>query len=331
MLQRAKKFLRDFLSYSPLVLCSNGNGKSDWSLHLITDDEAALHGAFTTVFGQYCQHTLCSIHVWGNLKSKLREVGMGKAEIRAIKFDIMGVNDIDNQTYHSGLIDAESDDKFIAEYDACKTRWESQYVEEKIKLFARYFEKEYLEKFRTKLTLAARKRLGFGEDLLHTNYVEAFHSSYRRRIGTTHDHRIVIHSLSQLAGEQLNTMALALRNEGDFVLRDEYEALLIPRSQMNDAKVVQAKLRALMFGDPGETILTKRSVADVANSTIPKRLPAPQVATVSKTAMFLEFDETALDLAYFSVWNKARDIYLKRTQCPLFHVYGIKTAPSHVF
>ena len=81
---------------------------------------------------------------------------MGKAEIRAIKFDIMGVNDIDNQTYHSGLIDAESDDKFIAEYDACKTRWESQYVEEKIKLFARYFEKEYLEKFRTKLTLAAR-------------------------------------------------------------------------------------------------------------------------------------------------------------------------------
>ena len=48
------------------------------------------------------------------------------------------------------------------------------------------------------------------------------------------------------------------------------------------------------------------------------RLPALQVATASTTAMFFEFDETALDFVFHSVWNKAKDIYPNRTRCLLF-------------
>ena len=122
--------------------------------------------------------------------------------------------------------------------------------------------------------------------------MEVFHSSYRRRIGTTQDHRVVIRSLGQFAAEQLNTLALALRDEGDFVLRDEYKELLIPRSQTNDLKVVHAKLCTLFFGDPGETILARKSVVETAKRPISKELPVHHVANLPRPAMFVEFDET---------------------------------------
>ncbi len=197
--------------------------KSLSSLNSIgTDGEEQLSDAFGNVFPGAVK-LLCSIHKRDNIQMKLRELNVAKNSAKEIMNSIFGHQV--NQTFYTGLIDADDTPDFSSKLCQLKQKWDTICPE-----FYEWFSSTQAELFCSYMIRSVRSKAGLGypPPLYTTNNNESINRLLKEKICYKQQEWPSFNlQMYELVNEQQEEFSKAVCGCGEYKLVDDYKFLII--------------------------------------------------------------------------------------------------------
>ena len=191
-----------------------------------TDGEVNLTKAFESCM-PFAKHLLCDIHMRDNIVSKLCSLNIKGPEKQEFMNEIFGITI--NDTITPGLVDCQTAEDFDQKLDSLKDIWFQRHVEGKN--FYQYFldYKSDLIKNCMSASLRSQCGLGFPPRVYTQNANECINNVVKSDLNIKKKQRVpeFIHSIKRTVLRQETEVKLALINEGNFKLKEEYSHLQV--------------------------------------------------------------------------------------------------------
>jgi hypothetical protein len=228
-----------FPSYYQLPSCMVKQKKELSSvLAFGSDSETNLVAALEKGF-PFAKHLTCDMHMRDNIDSKLKNLGITKGLAKSYKDDIFGHPEGENHV--PGLVDCLSDGEFDEKLAALIPEWNQRHTN--CKEFTHYFCNKKADVIKSCMTADIRSMsgLGFPPKPYTQNANESINSLIKRECGTKLSMPEFVRRLENVIKRQQVQVALAFIGQGDWVVRDEYQHLMVKENSFYRMQASQRK------------------------------------------------------------------------------------------